>query len=67
MSSKQVKEQLDNLLAHNWEEEQKELLSRVFENITYYNRFIPKTMKEDILAVLLLANGLKAELDDLKK
>ena len=67
MSSKEVKQQLDNLLAHNWGEEQKSLLSRIFEHITYYNRFMPKTMKEDILAILLLANGLKTELDDLKK
>ena len=67
MSSKEVKQQLDNLLAHDWEDEQKSLLSRVFEHITYYNRIIPKSMKEDILAILLLANGLKSELDDLKK
>lgn len=62
-----MKTQMDLLLSHEWQEEEKALIAKVIKNILDYGRFIPKTIKDDVNSILLLANRLKIELDTLNK
>jgi hypothetical protein len=60
-------EEMKVLLDKDWEEDEYKLISRLMENLVYYKRLMPKTLKSDIIEALELCNKLKVELDVLRK
>lgn len=61
-----MEQECDQLLQKNWTEEQKSLIKRILENVLYYKKILPKTLKNDIISALKMCNELKDELDELK-
>lgn len=51
------------LLDKEWTEEEKALIQRIFDNVLYYQKLLPKSMKEDVIAALDLCCMLKAQLE----
>ena len=39
-------QELDNLLQKNWSDEERRLISLLMENIIYYKKLIPKSLKQ---------------------
>jgi hypothetical protein len=56
-------QELDNLLQKNWSDEERRLISLLMENIIYYKKLIPKSLKQDIMNALQMCNVLKTELE----
>lgn len=56
-------QELDNLLQKPWSDEEKILISRLMDNVAYYKKLIPKSLKQDILNALQMCNVLKTELE----
>lgn len=67
MSSKDILEEGNKLLTKNWLQKEKDLIQRVLDNTIYYKSLLPKTTKKDITELLILANHIKEEYDELKK
>lgn len=60
-------EEMKKLLEKDWEEDEYTLINRLMENLVYYKRLMPKTLKSDIIAALEMCNKLKMELEVLRK
>ena len=60
-------QQLDILLQQEWSEDEHKLISRLMDNVTYYKKLIPKSLKQDIMNALQMCNVLKTELDLYRK
>ena len=56
-------QELENLLQKKWTDEERILISRLMENVTYYKKLIPKSLKQDIVNALQMCNVLKTELE----
>jgi hypothetical protein len=56
-------QELDNLLQKNWSDEEKRLITLLMENVIYYKKLIPKSLKQDIMNALQMCNVLKTELE----
>lgn len=54
-----------NLLNHNWEEEERLLIQKVIDNLIYYKKFIPNSLKGDVQSILNMANKIKVDYDNL--
>lgn len=54
-----------NLLNHNWEEEERLLIQKVIDNLIYYKKFIPNSLKGDVQSILNMANKIKIDYDNL--
>lgn len=65
MSSKDIKIQSDSLLELNWEQEEKNTISRLVKQMIDYRMMIPGYLKEDILSLLKIANKLKRDYEEL--
>jgi hypothetical protein len=56
-------QELDNLLQKNWSDEERRLITLLMENVIYYKKLIPKSLKQDIMNALQMCNVLKTELE----
>jgi hypothetical protein len=56
-------QELDNLLQKNWSDEERRLISLLMDNVIYYKKLIPKSLKQDIMNALQMCNVLKTELE----
>ena len=63
MSTKELIEEANKLLASNWEDHEKELVKRMIDSLVAYKSLIPKSLKQDVKAMLQMANRIKAEYD----
>lgn len=59
--------ELESLLEKKWDTDQKELIKRLFDNLMYYKKIIPKSLKQDIFSALEMCNILKKELEIYKE
>lgn len=55
--------ELENLLKKSWSDEERAMITRLMENVTYYKKLIPKSLKQDIVNALQMCNVLKDELE----
>jgi hypothetical protein len=55
--------ELDNLIQKKWSDEERAMITRLMENVTYYKKLIPKSLKQDIMNALQMCNVLKDELE----
>jgi regulator of RNase E activity RraB len=67
MSTKELLEEANKLLASNWEDHEKELVKRMIDSLVAYKSLIPKSLKNDVKAMLQMANRIKTEYDELLK
>ena len=51
------------LLMKKWNDEEKAMLNKLLDNLAYYKKLIPKSLKNDIIAALQMCNLLKIELE----
>jgi organic radical activating enzyme len=65
MSTKELLEESNKLLSSNWENHDKELIKRMIDSLIYYKSLIPKSLKNDVKAMLQMANHIKTEYDEL--
>ena len=65
MSTKELLEEANKLLSSNWENHEKELVKRMIDSLIAYKSLIPKSLKNDVKAMLQMANRIKAEYDEL--
>lgn len=65
MSTKELIEEANKLLASNWEDHEKELVKRMIDSLISYKALIPKSLKNDVKAMLQMANRIKREYDEL--
>lgn len=65
MSTKEIIEESDRLLLTEWLDHEKELVVKMVKTMVDYKRLIPKALKEDVLALLVMANRIKLEYDAL--
>lgn len=63
MSTKELIEEANKLLASNWEDHEKDLVKRMIDSLVAYKSLIPKSLKQDVKAMLQMANRIKAEYD----
>ena len=56
-------QELDCLLQKKWSDEEKILITRLMDNVAYYKKLIPKSLKQDIVNALQMCNVLKTELE----
>jgi hypothetical protein len=56
-------QELENLLQKNWSDEERALIVRLMDNVMYYKKLIPKSLKHDIFEALKMCNILKMELE----
>ena len=67
MSSKEILNEGEKLLAKNWSPDEYSLIKRVLDNFISYKTFMPKSLKKDIKDILHLSNHIKDEYEELKK
>lgn len=65
MSTKELIEEANKLLASNWEDHEKNLVKRMIDSLVAYKSLIPKSLKNDVKAMLQMANRIKREYDEL--
>lgn len=65
MSTKELIEEANKLLERSWEEHEKVLVKRMLDTMVSYKSLIPKSLKTDIKAMLIMANRIKNDYDDL--
>lgn len=65
MSTKELIEEANKLLASNWEDHEKDLVKRMIDSLVAYKSLIPKSLKNDVKAMLQMANRIKREYDEL--
>lgn len=58
-----LEEEAKKLLTKEWLLDEKEIVEKMIKNLVYYKKFIPKSLKTDIIAALQLCNKLKDRLD----
>ena len=63
MSTKELIEEANKLLASNWEDHEKDLVKRMIDSLVAYKSLIPKSLKQDVKAMLQMSNRIKAEYD----
>jgi len=62
-----MNEQIDKLLIQEWTQDEKPLIIKALNNLLYYKSFIPKSIKNDVIDVLKMANNIKQEYTIIKK
>jgi hypothetical protein len=65
MSTKELLEEANKLLSSNWQNHEKELVKRMIDSLIAYKSLIPNRLKNDVKAMLQMANRIKAEYDEL--
>lgn len=65
MSTKELIEEANKLLESSWEEHEKVLVKRMLDTMVSYKSLIPKSLKSDIKAMLVMANRIKNDYDEL--
>ena len=65
MSTKELIEEATKLLESSWNEHEKILVKRMLDTMVSYKSFIPKSLKADIKALLIMANRIKNDYDEL--
>jgi hypothetical protein len=55
--------QLESLLEKKWDNDQRDLIKRLLDNLMYYKKLLPKSLKQDIFLALEMCNTLKTELE----
>ena len=65
MSTKEIVDEADKLFSKEWLDHERALIKRMVDNMVAYKRLIPKCMKEDIKQLLVMANRIKTEYDEL--
>jgi hypothetical protein len=65
MSTKELIEEANKLLDSTWEESEKVLVKKMLDTMISYKSLIPKFLKADIKALLIMANRIKGDYDDL--
>jgi hypothetical protein len=60
-------EELESLLEKKWDQDQKDLIKRLCDNVIYYKKLLPKSLKQDVLSALEMCNILKTELEIYKQ
>ena len=65
MSTKELIEEANKLLGSNWEDHEKDLVKRMIDSLIAYKALIPKSLKNDVKAMLQMANKIKREYDEL--
>jgi hypothetical protein len=60
-------QELDLLLEKDWSDEQRVLIKRLMDNVAYYKKLLPKSLKQDVFEALQMCNTLKNELEYYKK
>lgn len=65
MSSKDIKSQTDSLLDLEWDQEEKDTISRLVKYLIDYRLMIPGYLKQDILFILKIAKKLKIDYEEL--
>lgn len=63
--TQQIIDEANKLLNTDWTNDDKELVNRIIGNLKSYKSFIPSSLKDDIKAVLEMANRIKKEYDEL--
>jgi len=63
--TQQIIDEANKLLNTDWVNEDKELISRIIGNLKTYKSFIPSSLKDDIRDILMMANKIKKEYDEL--
>lgn len=62
-----MNEEITKLLIQEWAQDEKPLITKALNNLVYYKSFIPKSIKNDIIDVLKMANNIKQEYTIIKK
>jgi hypothetical protein len=57
---------IESLLDKDWTDEEKVLLKKLSDNLIYYKKLIPNTLKGDIIAILKIANNIKSDYENIK-
>ena len=60
-------DEIKSLLAKEWSEEERILITNLISNVTYFKRMLPKTFKQEIFCALQMCNSLKIELEQYRK
>ena len=60
-------QELESLLEKKWDQDQKDLIKRLTDNVIYYKKLLPKSLKQDVLLALEMCNILKTELEIYKQ
>jgi hypothetical protein len=60
-------EELNSLLKKKWSEDELQMINKLLENLTYYKRIIPRSLKNDIAVALQMCNNLKIELETFRE
>lgn len=55
--------QLESLLEKKWDDDQRDLIKRLLDNLMYYKKLLPKSLKQDVFLALEMCNILKKELE----
>jgi hypothetical protein len=58
-----MEQEITELMARNWTDEEKELIQKITDGVMYYKRLIPKGLKTDIIIAIQLCNSLKLQLE----
>ena len=66
MSSKEITEKFQEILKEDWDDEEKELFTRLMDSFLYSRRFISRAMKEDFLNFLEVFKKVKKSLNEKK-
>lgn len=59
--------ELELLLEKNWTEEELKMINKLLDNLTYYKKLIPKSLKQEIAVALQMCNNLKVELESFRE
>lgn len=65
MSTKELLEQSKLLLTLKWEESEKILIKRLTDSLISYKLLLPKSLKQDMYDMLLIATKIKMEYEEL--
>lgn len=65
MSTKELTEQTLLLLTLDWKEHEKTLIKRLTDSLISYKLLLPKSLKQDIKDMLLMATNIKIEYENL--
>jgi len=58
-----LENELSALQEKNWSEKEREMVKSLIENVKYYRKLIPNSLKKDICEAIQMCNSLKIELD----
>lgn len=60
---KMYEEELKSLLNRKWSDEEKSVMIKLTDNLMYYKKLVPKSLKHEIFVALQLCNKLKTEFE----